>query len=64
MAVRALNKLRRHEGGDDDALPPKPLNRLLGALFGAERHAAVRGLFPIGVSIGLVAEAGVGGSTL
>jgi SAM-dependent methyltransferase len=56
VGVRALNKLRKHEGGDDDALPPKPLNALLGTLFGAERYAAVRGLFPVGVSIGLVAE--------
>lgn len=64
VGVRALNKLRRHEGGDDDALPPKPLNRLLAGLFGAERHAAVRGLFPLGVSIGLVAEPAGSGSTL
>jgi SAM-dependent methyltransferase len=56
VGVRALNKLRRHEGGDDDAVPPAPINRLLAGLFGAERHAAVRGLFPVGVSIGLVAE--------
>ena len=64
VAVRALNKIRRHEGGDDDAIPPKPLNTLLGALFGAERYAAVRGLFPVGVSIALVAESASGGTTL
>lgn len=57
VAVRALNKLRRREGGDDDAIPPKPVNRLLGTLFGAERYAAVRGLLPLGVSLALVAEA-------
>ena len=57
VAIRFLNKLRGREGGDEDALPPKPVNRLLGALFGAERHAAVRGLLPVGVSLGLVAEA-------
>ena len=60
VAVRLANKLLRRPGGDEDALPPRPLNRLLGALFGAERHAAVRGLLPVGVSIALVAEAGSG----
>jgi SAM-dependent methyltransferase len=64
VGIRALNKLRRHEGGDDDALPPKPINSMLAGLFGAERYAAVRGLFPLGVSIGLVAEPVSGGSTL
>jgi SAM-dependent methyltransferase len=56
VAVRALNKLRGKHGGDEDALPSKPVNAVLSRLFGAERHAAVRGLFPLGVSIALVAE--------
>jgi SAM-dependent methyltransferase len=64
VGIRALNKLRGHEGGDEDAVPPKPINSFLGKLFGAERYAAVRGLFPLGVSIGLVAEPASGGSTL
>lgn len=64
VGVRALNRLRGHEGGDDDAVPPAPINRLLAGLFAAERHAAVRGLFPIGVSIGLVAAPLAGGTTL
>ncbi len=63
VAVRLVNKLLRREGGDADALPPRPLNRMLAALFGAERHAAVRGLLPLGVSIALVAEVAGGGST-
>ena len=63
VAVRLLNRLRGHEGGDDDALPPRPLNRLLGAVFGAERYAAVRGLLPVGVSLALVAEPASGGMT-
>jgi SAM-dependent methyltransferase len=63
VAIRALNKMRGHEGGDDDALPSKPINSALATLFGAERYAAVRGLFPVGVSIGLVAEPVSGGST-
>lgn len=61
MGVRALNRLRGKKGGDDDTLPSPAVNRLLAGLFGWERHAAVRGLWPLGVSIGLVAEAG--GST-
>jgi SAM-dependent methyltransferase len=56
VGVRWLNKLMRREGGDEDALPPAPVNRLLGRLFGAEAHAAVRGLLPVGVSLGFVAE--------
>lgn len=63
VAVRTLNRLRGHEGGDDDAVPPKPLNAMLGWLFGAERHVSVRGWFPLGVSIGLVAEPAGGGTT-
>jgi SAM-dependent methyltransferase len=56
VGVRWLNKLRGHEGGDDDKVPSKPVNTLLTKLFGAERYAAVRGLFPLGVSLALVAE--------
>jgi len=63
LGVRWLNKLRGHEGGDDDAMPSKPVNGLLARLFGGEAYFAVRGLLPAGVSIGLVAEAGRG-STL
>jgi SAM-dependent methyltransferase len=56
VGVRVLNKLLRREGGDEDALPPPPVNRLLARLFGAEAQAAVRGLLPVGVSLGFVAE--------
>ena len=62
-AVRFANRLLRRRGGDEDALPPRPLNRMLAAVFGAERHAAVRGLFPLGVSIALVAAPAGSGST-
>ena len=60
VGVRWLNRLIGREGGDEDRIPPRLLNRMLGLLFGAERHAAVRGLFPAGVSLALVAEAGTG----
>lgn len=54
-AARLAGKLLRREGGDD-AIPPRPLNRLLTGLFGAERHLIGRGRFPFGVSLALVAE--------
>jgi len=56
VGVRLLNRLLGREGGDEDRIPPAPINRLLGLMFGAERHVAVRGLFPAGVSLALVAE--------
>lgn len=56
VGVRWLNRLLGREGGDEDRIPPRPINGFLTWLFGAERHVAVRGLFPAGVSIALVAE--------
>ncbi|WP_294393095.1 class I SAM-dependent methyltransferase [uncultured Sphingomonas sp.] len=56
VGVRLVNKLLRREGGDEDALPAAPVNAVLSRLFGWERYAAVRGLLPVGVSLGLVAE--------
>ena len=56
VLVRLVNRLLSRDGGDDDRVPPAPVNRLLAGLFGAERHVAVRGLFPAGVSLALVAE--------
>lgn len=56
VGVRWTNRLLGRQGGDEDRIPPAPVNRLLTLLFGAERHAAVRGLFPAGVSLALVAE--------
>ncbi|HWI85812.1 MAG TPA: class I SAM-dependent methyltransferase [Sphingomonas sp.] len=63
VGVRLLNRLLGRTGGDEDRIPSPPVNRLLAALFGWERHAAVRGLFPAGVSLALVAEPVEGGST-
>ena len=56
VGVRWLNKALGRKGGDEDRIPPAPVNGFLTWLFGAERHVAVRGLFPAGVSIALVAE--------
>lgn len=64
MAVRTIQKLWRGRGDDAERLPPAPVNAALTRLFGWERHAAVRGLLPVGVSLALVAEpAGAAGST-
>lgn len=57
IGMRWLKKVRGREGGDDDALPPAPLNRLLARLFGGEAWFAARGLLPAGVSLALIAEA-------
>jgi len=54
-AVRALGKLSGKEGGDD-AMPSKPINAALRALFGAERHWVATVPMPLGVSIAIVAE--------
>jgi len=56
VGVRWMNRLLGRSGGDEDRIPPAPLNRMLALLFGAERHAAVHGLLPAGVSLALVAE--------
>jgi SAM-dependent methyltransferase len=53
--ARGLGKLTGREGGDD-AMPPPALNRIFGALFAAESAWVGRFSFPIGVSLGLVAE--------
>lgn len=55
VAARAAGKLAGREGGDD-AMPPRPLNRLLRALFGAERHWVAGRSLPFGVSLAAVAE--------
>lgn len=65
VGVRAINKLLGRKGGDDDSLPPPPLNRLLAKLFGGEAYLTVKGWLPLGVSMALVAEVspGAGGIT-
>lgn len=55
VAARGLGKLLRREGGDD-AMPPRLVNRILTATFGAERHWVARPGLPFGVSLGVVAE--------
>lgn len=55
VAARAAGRLLKREGGDD-AMPPAPLNGVLKALFGAERHWVGTRTLPFGVSLGVVAE--------
>jgi SAM-dependent methyltransferase len=54
-AARIAGRITGREGGDD-AIPPKPVNSLLGGLFGLERHVLGRMKLPFGVSLALVAE--------
>lgn len=54
-AVRLLGKITGKEGGDD-AMPSKPVNAALTALFGAERFWAASVPVPFGVSIAIVGE--------
>ncbi|WP_157216651.1 class I SAM-dependent methyltransferase [Flavisphingomonas formosensis] len=61
-AARAVGRLTGREGGDD-AMPPRPVNAILSGLFGAERHWVGRGSLPFGVSLAVVAEPGLPGTT-
>jgi SAM-dependent methyltransferase len=56
VGVRLLNRILGREGGDEDRIPPRLVNTILAWLLGSERHVAIRGLLPAGVSIALVAE--------
>lgn len=53
--VRLAGKLLRREGGDD-AMPSRPVNAALTAIFGAERHWVATLSIPFGVSMASVAE--------
>jgi SAM-dependent methyltransferase len=52
--VRLVGKITGKEGGDD-AMPSRPVNAVLTALFGAERHWVASLSMPFGVSIAIVA---------
>jgi hypothetical protein len=54
-AARIAGRVLRRDAGDD-AIPPRPFNRLLKGLFGAERHLVGWAALPFGVSLALVAE--------
>jgi SAM-dependent methyltransferase len=55
-AVRLAKTAARIQGGDDETLPPPPLNGLLRRLFGAEKAILKATDLPFGVSILLIAE--------
>lgn len=50
-AARLLGRWRGSGGASDAALPPAPVNALLQAVFGLERHLVPRILFPAGTSV-------------
>lgn len=54
--IRLLHKLTGRRGGDDDRMPSPPVNRMLGAMFAAERHLVTRASAPFGVSLLAIAE--------
>lgn len=55
-AVRLAKSAVRMKGGDEEALPPPPLNGLLRRLFGAEKAILGATDIPFGVSILVIAE--------
>jgi SAM-dependent methyltransferase len=55
-AIRAVKMATGSTAADDDATPPAPVNALLAALFGAERHWLRRASLPTGVSIVVIAR--------
>jgi SAM-dependent methyltransferase len=54
--ARLLQRLPGRDGGSDAEMPWPPVNRLLRALFAAERHVLARCFFPFGVSVLAVIE--------
>lgn len=54
-AARIVGRIRGKADGDD-AMPAAAVNRLLAALFGAERFVTARVRVPLGVSLAVVAE--------
>ncbi len=55
-SVRALKKLLRMNGGDEEAMPGPAVNGLLRKVFAAEKHWLRSAGLPFGVSILLIAE--------
>lgn len=55
-AARVVGRLTGRTGGDD-AMPAPPANRVLTAVFGAERWWTAKVRMPFGVSLAMVAEA-------
>lgn len=55
VAVRGAGKLLGREGNDDE-MPSAPVNAVLKAIFGVERHWVATVRVPFGVSIAMIAE--------
>lgn len=56
VARRLLNRLSGSAATSDDAIPPRPVNAILRAVFASERHLIVRTGLPIGLSVFAVAR--------
>lgn len=56
VGLRLLRRLFGIEGPDDDAMPPRLLNRALATVFASERHLVGRLPFPAGVSLLMLAR--------
>lgn len=56
IAAVRLAKNAARVAGTDEAMPPRPLNSMLKALFGMERGLLAAGDLPFGVSILLIAQ--------
>jgi SAM-dependent methyltransferase len=54
--VRVAKTALKIEGAEDDRMPSPAVNRLLGAVMAAERHAIRAGALPFGVSLLLIAR--------
>jgi SAM-dependent methyltransferase len=54
IVFRLAEKVTRLDLGNQERLPAQPMNRLLGALFGLERHLVARFPLPFGLSYGYI----------
>jgi len=54
MTYRVAERIVGRDLGDQERMPPAPINRVLAWAFGLERHVVGRIPLPIGLSIGMV----------
>lgn len=54
IGYRLLERLIGRDLGNQERVPPRPLNRLLAWSFSLERHVLARHTLPIGISLGVI----------
>jgi hypothetical protein len=54
MTYRVAERIVGRDLGDQERMPPGPINRVLSWAFGLERHIVGRAPLPIGLSIGML----------